>query len=180
MRRRSPKEFNRQPSLPELSTATSLRVIEPATSGAVPAEPAATDESVVASPDLEPATAIEAPAALVAAEAETLPPVLEVVQVTDDNDVPRAEVIGVDEEPPPPIEVFAFHAPEPAVDSYNRGWQAEAPLSVIRRPHPIPGLSAIDSQPTSQESAVNLNLDDALKQLDGTLELIRSMKRRSA
>ncbi len=73
----SPKEFNRQPSLPELSTATSLRVIEPATSGAVPAEPAATDESVVASPDLEPVTAIEAPAALVAAEAETLPPVLE-------------------------------------------------------------------------------------------------------
>ena len=90
------------------------------------------------------------------------------------------DAIEVDEEPP--FEVFAYRAPEPAVDVYNNYWQAEAPLSVIRRPQPARRLVAIaaNASPEEDRPPIDNVLSDALKQLDGTLELIRSLKQRSA
>jgi len=90
-----------------------------------------------------------------------------------------AEAIEVDEEPP--IEVFAYRAPEPAIDVYNRDWQTEAPLSVIRRPRLETGIVEMaTSTQTPQPRVEDAVLNDALKQLDDTLELIRSLKKRSA
>ncbi len=91
----------------------------------------------------------------------------------------HGDAVEVDEEPP--FEVFAYRAPEPAVDVYDNDWQLEAPLSVIRRPQPTPRLVAVSSgATTTQRVPVDDVLSDALKQLDGTLELIRSLKQRSA
>ncbi len=87
------------------------------------------------------------------------------------------EAIEVDEEPP--FSVFAIRAPEPAIDIYNQYWQIEAPLSVIRRPTTIPNLVTVATDSTATEPGQDM-LSDTLKQLESTLELIRSMKRRSA
>jgi hypothetical protein len=91
----------------------------------------------------------------------------------------HADAVEVDEEPP--FEVFAYRAPEPAVDVYNNNWQAEAPLSVIRRPHPTSRNVPVNSNVAiTQQPSVDTVVSDALKQLDDTLELIRSLKKRSA
>ena len=148
---------------------------EPEAPAFIPEEPESGGENVVALPDLEPVTAPEAPVALIAAEALALPPILEVVEAREDKDGAPPEVIEAIKEAQ--VEVFAFRAPEPALDVYNRGWQAEAPLSVIRRPQPEPREIGIDDEPAAPEPAVQDILSEALKQLDGTLALIRSMKR---
>jgi len=90
----------------------------------------------------------------------------------------HADAVEVDEEPP--FEVFAYRAPEPAVDVYNDNWQAEAPLSVIRRPHPTSRMIPPNGGAVTQQPSVDTVVSDALKQLDDTLELIRSLKQRSA
>jgi hypothetical protein len=90
----------------------------------------------------------------------------------------NADAVEVDEEPP--FEVFAYRAPEPAVDVYNDNWQAEAPLSVIRRPHPTSRMIPPNGGAVTQQPSVDTVVSDALKQLDDTLELIRSLKQRSA
>jgi diguanylate cyclase (GGDEF)-like protein len=76
--------------------------------------------------------------------------------------------------------VFAYHAPEPAVDAPSSDWQAEAPLSVIRRPQTTPRLVSVKSGGAGPKDPVDDVISDALKQLDSTLELIRSLKKRSA
>jgi diguanylate cyclase (GGDEF)-like protein len=89
--------------------------------------------------------------------------------------------IETDEQPP--LEVYALQAPEPAVDAYAPSWQSEAPLSVLPRPHPRPILVALDGGQTARESvpsATAASIDDTLRRLQQTLELIRSLKHRSA
>ena len=88
-----------------------------------------------------------------------------------------AESIEVDEEPP--FEVYALQAPEPAVDEYAATWQNEAPLSVIPRPRSRPHLVAVDGD-TGSGDPMDDTVSDALKRLDETLDLIRSLKKRSA
>jgi diguanylate cyclase (GGDEF)-like protein len=113
----------------------------------------------------------EAPQMLYAIEAQS-----EVAQQASYPTPPDAT--GVDQESP--IEVFAYRAPEPAVDVYNDSWQNEAPLSVIRRPQSAPRLVALNDSESVQQEPVDEAISNALKQLDGTLELIRSLKQRSA
>lgn len=98
----------------------------------------------------------------------------------DNAEEPHPSPNGVEVDGEHPFEVFAYRAPEPAVDVYNDNWQAEAPLSVIRRPHPTPKLVAVDGHAVKSQAQVEDAISDALKQLDGTLELIRSLKQRSA
>jgi GGDEF domain-containing protein len=74
--------------------------------------------------------------------------------------------------------------PTPAV-VYNRNWQAEAPLSMVRVPTPVMrpapvAEAAAPQQPIEEKAVPPSSLDDTLQQLDRTLELIRSMKKRSA
>lgn len=89
----------------------------------------------------------------------------------------------VDEEPP--FEVYALQAPEPAVDEYAPTWVSEAPLSVVPRPRApsylaeLPARELETSQPESSEP-LDISVSVALKRLDETLELIRSLKQRSA
>jgi diguanylate cyclase (GGDEF)-like protein len=78
-----------------------------------------------------------------------------------------------------PGEVFAYRAPEPAVGVYNKSWETEAPLSVLSRPKPAPRLVAVGGA-SKQPEPVDEVISNALKQLDDTLELIRSLKQRSA
>jgi diguanylate cyclase (GGDEF)-like protein len=85
--------------------------------------------------------------------------------------------VEVDEEPP--FEVYALQAPEPAVDEYAPSWQSEAPLSVLPKPHPRPLLVAIAGG-GEKKDAIDDSVNDALKRLDETLDLIRSLKQRSA
>ncbi|HEY7466461.1 MAG TPA: diguanylate cyclase [Dehalococcoidia bacterium] len=85
--------------------------------------------------------------------------------------------VEVDEEPP--FEVYALQAPEPAVDEYAPSWQSEAPLSVLPKPHPRPLLVAIAGG-SEKKDAIDDSVNDALKRLDETLDLIRSLKQRSA
>jgi GGDEF domain-containing protein len=139
------------------------------------AEPAAGPESpqpILASldeADSEAAEAESAPIPLFAADAapDELP-----------NYSTHTDAVEVDEEPP--FEVFAYRAPEPAVDVYDRDWQTEAPLSVIHRPQPIPRIVPLNGRASVSEPPVEDVVKDALKQLDETLELIRSLKQRSA
>jgi hypothetical protein len=89
----------------------------------------------------------------------------------------------IEPEERPSLEVYALHAPEPAVDAYAPSWQSEAPLSVLPRPHPRPILVALDGGQTDRESvpaATTASIDDTLKRLQETLDLIRSLKQRSA
>jgi hypothetical protein len=79
-----------------------------------------------------------------------------------------------------PARLFPYRAPEPAVDVYNNSWRAEAPLSVIRRPQSTKKLVALNGGVSKSEPPADDVLSNALKQLDGTLELIRSIKQRSA
>ena len=83
--------------------------------------------------------------------------------------------VEVDEEPP--IEVYALQAPEPAVDEYAPSWHSEAPLSVLPKPHPQ--LTAVNGHSDKSDS-IDASVSDALKRLDETLDLIRSLKQRSA
>jgi GGDEF domain-containing protein len=85
--------------------------------------------------------------------------------------------VEVDEEPP--FEVYALQAPEPAVDEYAPFWQSEAPLSVLPKPRPRPLLVAIDGG-GEKKDAIDDSVNDALKRLDETLDLIRSLRQRSA
>jgi len=85
--------------------------------------------------------------------------------------------IEVDEEPP--FEVYALQAPEPAIEEYAPSWQSEAPLSVLPKPHPRPLLVAMDGA-GEKKDAIDDSVSDALKRLDETLDLIRSLKQRSA
>jgi diguanylate cyclase (GGDEF)-like protein len=85
--------------------------------------------------------------------------------------------VEVDEDPP--FEVYALQAPEPAVDEYAPSWQSEAPLSVIPKPRPRPQLVAIDGG-VDKKDTIDDSVNDALKRLDETLDLIRSLKQRSA
>lgn len=134
----------------------------------------ATVEEETGTPEPEPAE-FPTPQLLYAAE-EREEQAVESEEHADYSTHPDA--IEVDEEPP--IEVFAYRAPEPAVDVYNNYWQAEAPLSVIRRPQPAPRLVALNGGAAKQQEAVDRTISDTLKQLDDTLELIRSLKQRSA
>jgi GGDEF domain-containing protein len=138
-------------------------------------EPIRAIEEPAAAKPVEPAIVIEEP---VEVKADTEPEVAPIYAVETPPDYSMdPDAIEVDEEPP--LEVFAYRAPEPAIDVYNRDWQTEAPLSVIRRPQPAPKLVAVNAG-TSQEPPVDNVVNDALKQLDDTLELIRSLKQRSA
>jgi diguanylate cyclase (GGDEF)-like protein len=83
----------------------------------------------------------------------------------------------VDEEPP--FEIYALQAPEPAVEEYAPSWQSEAPLSVLPRPHPHPLQVATDGG-VEKKDTIDDSVSDALKRLDETLDLIRSLKQRSA
>ena len=85
--------------------------------------------------------------------------------------------IEVDEEPP--AEVYALQAPEPAVDEYAPSWHFEAPLSVLPKPHPRPQLVAMNGGVDKKDS-IDDSVNDALKRLDETLNLIRSLKKHSA
>jgi diguanylate cyclase (GGDEF)-like protein len=87
----------------------------------------------------------------------------------------RPDAIEVDEEPP--FEVYALQAPEPAVDEYADGWQYEAPLSVLPRPQITRKLTLVEDSGPGEPIA---GVDDALKRLDETLSLIRSLKQRGA
>jgi diguanylate cyclase (GGDEF)-like protein len=87
------------------------------------------------------------------------------------------ESAGANEEPP--FEVYAVQAPEPAVEEYAPSWQSEAPLSVLPKPRPRPLLVALDGGAESSDP-IDSSVSDALKRLDETLELIRSLKHRSA
>jgi len=119
------------------------------------------------------------PAAGTAVESELAPvhALEEAIPAPDHN--PHPETIEVEQEPP--VGVFAYRAPEPAVDVYNNNWQTEAPLSVIRRPHPAPRVERLNGGAKSSRAVVDdAVLSDALKQLDDTLDLIRSLKKRSA
>jgi len=89
----------------------------------------------------------------------------------------HGESIGVDEEPP--FEVYALQAPEPAVDEYAPSWHSEAPLSVLPKPHPRPQLVAMNAS-ADKKDPIDTSVSDALKRLDETLDLIRSLKQRSA
>jgi diguanylate cyclase (GGDEF)-like protein len=85
--------------------------------------------------------------------------------------------VEVDEEPP--FEVYALQAAEPAVEEYAPSWQSEAPLSVLPKPHPRPLLVAMDGG-SEKKDAIDDSVSDALKRLDETLDLIRSLRQRSA
>jgi GGDEF domain-containing protein len=151
-------------SEPEIEAAPVLRVVETPETVAPQPEPMV----IVAETETEPVQT--APTPLFAVESQPV----EAEAPPNYSDHPEA--VEVDEEPP--IEVFAYRAPEPAVDVYNGYWQAEAPLSVIRRPQPAPRLVALNGG--AHKTDVDDAISDALKQLDGTLELIRSLKKRSA
>lgn len=79
----------------------------------------------------------------------------------------------------PPFEVYALQAPEPAVEEYAPSWQSEAPLSVLPKPRPRPLLVALEGG-AETDDPIDSSVSDALKRLDETLELIRSLKQRSA
>jgi hypothetical protein len=118
------------------------------------------------------------------AETETPKPLFAVEQpAVESTDAPNyssdPDALEVDEEPS--RAVFAYRAPEPAVDMQDSSWQEEAPLSVVRRPQPSPHLVPLNSDASSGPvDDVDSVINDALKQLDDTLELIRSLKQRSA
>jgi len=80
-----------------------------------------------------------------------------------------------------PTAVHAVQAPKFAVDTVEREWNAEAPLTVLRGPHLIaegdgPGAEGDEEQ----QAPLDESLANALRQLDGTLSLIRSLKERAA
>jgi GGDEF domain-containing protein len=107
-------------------------------------------------------------------------PVKLVVAAAPAGPVATDEAIEVDEEPP--LEVYALQAPEPAVDEYAPSWQTEAPLSVLPKPHLKPQLVAMQGGADNGEKSdpIDTSVSDALKRLDDTLSLIRSLKRHSA
>lgn len=164
LRQQEPQDDAVEPvSQPAPTLAPALRILQP-----VAAEDGASEfvrTAVEPAEEAEPVATGPAPTALFAVETRPATPV----------DLP-AEVTQPDASP---AQVFAYRAPEPAVDVYNNSWQTEAPLSVIRRPQPKPQLVAIDGG-AKPEPTVEDIFGDALKQLDGTLELIRSIKQRSA
>ena len=93
----------------------------------------------------------------------------------------ESEAIEVNDEPP--IEAYAEAEKElPSIVYSNKFWQAEAPLSVLQSPQPpAPKLVALNSGVEAKRTEpVDDKINDALKQLDDTLELIRSIKKRSA
>jgi diguanylate cyclase (GGDEF)-like protein len=88
--------------------------------------------------------------------------------------------IEVDEEPPLEAYVQAEHE-LPSIVYSNKFWQSEAPLSVLPSPRLAPQLVALNSHGEAKRSGpVDDSINDALKQLDDTLALIRSLKKRSA
>jgi diguanylate cyclase (GGDEF)-like protein len=119
-------------------------------------------------------------------------PELEIVSVEETIDVEKPVQLPVpalaavpepayevDEEPP--VEVYALHAPEPAVEEYAHSWQSEAPLSVLPKPRPRPQLVGMEGGAAEKpKDSIDASVNDALKRLDETLELIRSLKQRSA
>jgi diguanylate cyclase (GGDEF)-like protein len=80
---------------------------------------------------------------------------------------------------PEPAVVYAVKAPEPPVSDHVAPWQSEAPLSVLPQPHPRSQLAAVP-EASQTGDAIDASVNDALKRLDETLELIRSLKKRSA
>ena len=92
----------------------------------------------------------------------------------------ESEAIEVNDEPP--IEAYAEAEKElPSIVYSNKFWQSEAPLSVLQSPRPGPQLVALNSGVEAKRTEpVDDKINDALKQLDDTLELIRSLKKRSA
>jgi GGDEF domain-containing protein len=103
-------------------------------------------------------------------------PGLHVLQTLPD---PMSGMHEVDEEPP--FEVYALQAPEPAVDEYAPTWVSEAPLSVVPRPRATPYLVSVPTTgEPKRDEPLDTSVNEALKRLDETLDLIRSLKQRSA
>jgi GGDEF domain-containing protein len=154
----------------DVVTAPSLYLLEPE-SADEPAELVAVevqaDEAAVSEPQLisTPTSAEEQPAAE--------------PDVTEPAPTP-IYAVEVDEEPP--LEAYAEAGPElPSVVYSNKFWQSEAPLSVLPGPSTTPQLVVLNShEETKHAEPVDNSINDALKQLDDTLALIRSLKKRSA
>jgi diguanylate cyclase (GGDEF)-like protein len=175
-------------STPEPIALPTIRILEPPTLEPVAVtEEAAASSEAYAEEEREPEPvhlqAVEEPE--VEAEPQVVAPTPLYAVETPGGEAaaapePESQPATTEAEAPQPAPVFAYRAPEPAVDVYNRNWQAEAPLSVIHRPQPEKTQVVAFNGATRAQVPVDQAINDALKQLDGTLELIRSLKRRSA
>lgn len=76
--------------------------------------------------------------------------------------------------------VHAVQAPKFAVDSVEREWNAEAPLTVLRSPGLQDASNSLVEKKGSDLELLDESLANALRQLDTTLSLIRSLKERVA
>ena len=189
-----PAETLRQPEAEEIAAepvsqpapaaALALRIVEPLASVHAETEPVLTIAEPAAK---EPEPPFAVPTPLIAAKEPEAPFAASTpLHAVERQPAAAAEPHGsahpdateVDETAPAGL--FAYRAPEPAVDVYNNSWRAEAPLSVIRRPQPTKKLVALNGGVSKSEPPADDVLSNALKQLDGTLELIRSIKQRSA
>jgi diguanylate cyclase (GGDEF)-like protein len=185
-----PVETLRQPELPEVvampavesggSVSPVLRVLEPSTAQIEPySETAGTSASEEALPNKPEPILTSAQDELTVDSTTAEPATPQPLFATSTQEETQVQA-GSKAKESSRAEVFAYRAPEPAVGVYNESWETEAPLSVIRRPKPAPRLVAVGGDTSRPQESVDEVISNALKQLDDTLELIRSLKQRSA
>ncbi|HWO72463.1 MAG TPA: diguanylate cyclase, partial [Dehalococcoidia bacterium] len=121
------------------------------------------------------------------AEAPEMPPVESLrhnEQPSEASDDASAETAGRPEADaalvPDSPAVHAVQAPKFAVDSVEREWNAEAPLTVLRSPRLQDALNSLVEKKGSDLELLDESLANALRHLDTTLNLIRSLKKRAA